>query len=94
MKVNIAFDNVDNSDALQFFIQQKSVQVKKLLANGEVLRWVIEQESKSFKPILKLKLRNKNLYISSKARNAFSAVSDVVEKAKRLVNEDHKRLKK
>jgi ribosome-associated translation inhibitor RaiA len=92
MKVNIAFDNVDNSDALQFFIQQKSVQVKKLLANGEVLRWVIEQESKSFKPILKLKLRNKNL--SSKARNAFSAVSDVVEKAKRLVNEDHKRLKK
>jgi ribosome-associated translation inhibitor RaiA len=93
MKVNIAFDNVDNSDALQFFIQQKSVQVKKLLANGEVLRWVIEQESKNFKPILKLKLRNKNLYISSKARNAFSAVNDVVEKAKRLVSEDHKRLK-
>jgi ribosome-associated translation inhibitor RaiA len=93
MKVNIVFNNVDNSNALQFFIQQKSDQVKKILFNGESLKWVIEQESQKFKPILKLKLRNKNLYISSKARNAFSAVSDVIEKAKRIVSEDHKRLK-
>lgn len=93
MKVNIAFDNVDNSHALKFFIQQKSEQIKKLLWNGENIKWVIEQESKNFKPILKVKLRNKNLFISSKARNAFSAVNDVIDKAKRIVSEDHKRIK-
>ncbi len=92
MKNVIAFHNVDHSKALEFFIEQKSAQVKKMLWRGENFSWVIESESDKFKPQLLLKLRNKKLKISAKKRNVFSAVNEVIEKAQRLVNKDHKKL--
>ena len=92
MKVNIAFNNVDHSDALHSFIQQKSDQINKLLWKGEKFSWVIEQDSSDFKSKLNLKLKNKKIYINAKAKNAFIAVNDVIEKAKRIIREDHKKL--
>tara|TARA_Y100000590_G_C14850663_1_gene687490 strand:- start:40 stop:324 length:285 start_codon:yes stop_codon:yes gene_type:complete len=92
--MNIAFNNLQHSDALSFFINQKSHHISKLLWKGERMDWVVEQDAKEFKPVLKLKLKGKNISISAKAKNAFSAVNEVVDKAKRLVLRNHKRLDK
>lgn len=92
MKVNIAFHNVDHSDALQKFIQEKSQHIHKLLWRGEDLDWVIEHDAVNFSPKLKLKLNDKMISISASARNAFSAVNEVIEKAKRVIRDDHKKL--
>ena len=59
MQSHVAFHNVDHSRALEFFIQQRSSRLNKLLWRGEKISWVIEQDSKEFKPVLNLKLRNK-----------------------------------
>ncbi len=93
MKVNVSFNNVDKSNALKFFIQQKSENFKKLLWGGEHISWIIEQDSHQFKSIMRIKLKNKFINVSSKADNAFSSVNGVFDKAKRLIREDHRRLK-
>ena len=93
MKVNVAFHNVDHSDALVSFIQKKSLQVEKMLWNGEKLSWVIENNASNFSPKLMLKLKNKAIDVVAEDADAFQAVLKVVDKAKRLVKDDHKKLK-
>lgn len=91
MKVNVAFHNVDHSDALEAFIQKKSQLLKRLLWNSEHFDWVVEKDSQGFKPVLHLKLAHKNIKVDSHAENAFKAVNAVIDKAKRLVKKDHRK---
>ena len=93
MNVAVAFKHVDHSDALEFYINQKSDSLKKLLWNGEHFDWVIEDDADEFKININMKLRNKKLSVSSKGENPFSVASKVIDKAKRLVREDHQRLR-
>ncbi len=93
MNMAVSFNHVDHSDALQFFINQKSGNLKKFLWNGEHFDWVIENDAKFFKLKLNLKLRNKMIKVSAKDENAFSAVNKIIDKAKRLISEDHQRLR-
>ncbi|MBT4792917.1 MAG: hypothetical protein HON90_15180 [Halobacteriovoraceae bacterium] len=93
MKVSVAFHNVDRSDALVSFIEKKSHQVKKLLWPGEELCWVVEHSAKQFEPKAKLILKNKVIDVSAKAGDVFSAVNLVIERAKRVIRDDHRKLK-
>ncbi len=93
MNVAVSFKHVDHSDALEFYLNQKSESLKKLLWKGEHFDWLIEDDAKEFKINANLKLRNKKLNVSSKGENPFSVANRVIEKAKRLVREDHQRLR-
>lgn len=94
MAAQVMFHNVDRSDALVRFIDEKSRELKKLLWKDEDFHWVIEHDAKDLSSQLHLKLVNKNISVSAKARNAFSAAQNAFNKAKRLVVDDHKRLKR
>ncbi len=92
MQSVVAFHNVDHSDALVDFIEKKSKNLSKFLWKSEHFSWVIEHDSKQFRPILKFKLNNKMVSISALNQNVFKAVNEVIEKAKRLVAKSHKKL--
>lgn len=93
MKVQVAFHNVDNSQALQNFIVKKSNRLSRFLWKSEHLNWVIESQANQFEPKLILKLKNKQIEIKSRAKNIHKAINEVIEKAQRLIIKDHKRLK-
>ena len=89
MKAQVAFHNVDHSAGLQHFIEQRSEILQKFLWNGEDFNWVIEHDAQNFQPKLKLSLNNKNILISSKAKNVYKAVNEVLAKAKSLIIRGH-----
>ncbi len=93
MLVNVSFHNVDHSDALEHFINQKSQSLSQMLWKGEHLRWVVDKDANELSPHLVVKLKNKHIHVRSRAKNAFMAVNEVFEKARRLVRDNHQRLK-
>jgi ribosomal subunit interface protein len=89
MKINVKFNNVDRSDALEEFILKKSKKLEKFLKANDSLNWVISLRDKVFSPVLNLNFHGQPVSIHSKADNAFVAVSTVMDKAKRTLSKKH-----
>jgi ribosomal subunit interface protein len=94
MKVNISFHNVDHSESLEHFIQEKSEVLNRFLKNPEHLNWVVDSSNGKFEPHLDLALNGQNQMVKSSDENVFRAVSNVISKAKRLLNDRHGRMSK
>lgn len=92
--MKVSFHNVDHSDALQSFIEKKSRKLSKNSWVGERFSWVIEKDANEFKPVLRLSLKDRIIPVSARSHNAFKAVNEVFDKAKRLLKDAHqKRIK-
>lgn len=89
MNVNVSFHRVQHSDALEFFIQEKSKKLNKFIQGHERLNWVVDFQDKHFKPRLNISLNGKFVSVKSKADNAFVAVNEVMSKAMRLLSKHH-----
>ena len=94
MNVKVSFHRVDHSDALEFFIQEKSNKLKKFIQDPKRLNWVIDFQDKLFKPRLNILLNGKFVSVKSKADNAFVAVNEVMSKAQRLLSKHHAKMVK
>ena len=91
MNVNVSFHRVDHSDALEFFILEKSKKLKKFAQGPKSLNWVIDFQDKLFKPRLNISLNGRLVSVKSKADNAFVAVNEVILKAKRLLSKNNRK---
>lgn len=89
MQPNVVFHNVDSSESLVSFINKRSKSLNKFLKQDSIPNWVIEQESKQFKPAIRVRVKNKILKISAQDRNVFKAVEKVLERAKRIIGDEH-----
>lgn len=91
MMVNISFHNVDHSEALEHFIQEKSKGMQRFLNGSEHLNWVVNSDSNLFSPHLEMVLNGQNHMVKCEHENVFKAVAEVSSKAKRLLNDRHGR---
>jgi ribosomal subunit interface protein len=92
MNVQIAFHNVDQSNALRKYIELKAERLNKFLKRNESIQCLIEHDSRYFSSRLNLRLIHKKISISSKASNVFKAVNEVFAKARRLAIQHHEQL--
>lgn len=91
MLANVSFHNVDHSESLEHFIQEKSRGLNRFLGDSERLSWVINSEAKVFSPHLELVLNGQSKMIKSEDENVFRAVANVSLKAHRLLSDRHGR---
>lgn len=91
MMVNISFHNVERSESLEHFIQEKSKLLSRFLNGSEHLNWVMNSDSKKFSPHLEIVLSGQNHMIKSEHENVFKAVANISAKAKRLLSDRHGR---
>ncbi len=91
MNAHVSFHNVDHSDALQKFIEEKSIKLARKIRKSENFSWVVDRDAKAFRPILKLKLVDGIKPVSAKSHNAFKAVNIVFDKAMKLIQKSHQK---
>jgi ribosome-associated translation inhibitor RaiA len=91
MNMKVSFHNVDHSLALEQFIALKSESLGRFLKNADHLRWVVSGSGKVFEPHLDIELKGESLLVKSQADDAFKAVVEVIDKAKRLLRDRHGR---
>lgn len=89
MNVDVSFHHVDHSDALEFFVREKSKKLNKFIPGADRLNWVIDFQDNLFNSRLNISLKGRIVSVKSQADNAFVAVSEVMSKAKRLINKYH-----
>lgn len=87
--ITVSYRNVDNSQALSDFLQDKTLKLKRFLGQKIEANWVIDSDGKNFNPKLNIVTKGKVISLQSKASNAFVASGEILAKAKNLLSKNH-----
>lgn len=93
MPLNVTFQNLDQSQALTYFIEKKTTKLKKFLAPQAQIEWIVVYEDNQHEARLNLFSRGRHLNFKETGGDIYQAVNKVLHTANRILSKKKNRAK-
>ena len=88
MQVSVAYHQVDNSKALNQFIEKKVNKLNRFVQNNVPVNWVLEKKGKHYSSSAKINVFGNEHYVHAESDNIYSSVSMAYEKLREKVQKN------
>ncbi len=83
MQVKVAYHQVDNSDALNQFVEDKISKLNKFIENKNLpVNWVLSKNGSNFDASVHIHAFGKDHHVSAESKNVYESVSMAADKLK------------